>query len=176
MSKVLIVVDMQNDFVHGVLSTPEAKSIIPNVEAKLRQYYESDSPIIFTMDTHDTSYLESLEGKHLPVEHCIYGCDGWKIIPEFQGYANMADKVLKKYSFAYDDWDYEFKNGRSIESFEFVGVCTDICVISNVLALKAHYPDIPIIVDASCCAGSTPENHCMALRIMKSCHIDIINE
>lgn len=177
MSKVLIVVDMQNDFVYGSLGTKEARAIIPSIESKVRQYSESeDGRIAFTSDTHDHDYLSSMEGKHLPVEHCIFGSNGWRIIDELFGYATNADHYCNKQTFGYDDWEYEFRNDRSIESFEIVGVCTDICVISNALILKSIYPEIPIIVDASCCAGSTPENHCMALRIMKSCHIDIINE
>ena len=175
--KYLIVVDMQNDFVYGSLGTEEARAIVPSIESKIRQYSESEGTFItFTKDCHWADYLETQEGKHLPVPHCLVGSDGHQIIPEFKGYAQYENHIINKRTFGYDDWEHEFGNGRSIESFEIVGVCTDICVISNALILKSIYPEIPIVVDASCCAGTTPKNHRAALRVMKSCQIDIINE
>ena len=175
--KYLIVVDMQNDFVYGALGTEEARSIVPNIESKIRQYADGEGVFFrFTCDTHFGDYLETQEGKRLPVSHCIIGSNGWNIIPELIGYSKVYGKAVNKIGFGYDDWDHEFGDGHGIESFELVGVCTDICVVSNALILKSLYPEIEIIVDASCCAGTTPENHRAALQVMKSCQINIINE
>lgn len=175
--KYLIVVDMQNDFVYGSLGTKEARAIVPSIELKICQYSENeDGRIAFTTDTHSHDYLSTLEGKYLPIEHCIFGSNGWRIIDELFGYAMNADHHCNKQTFGYDDWEGVFANGRCIESIELIGVCTDICVVSNALILKSLYPEIPIIVDASCCAGTTPDNHRAALQVMKSCQIDIINE
>jgi len=177
MSKVLIVVDMQNDFVTGVLGTPEAQAIVPNVENKIRNYISNDQLLYFTRDTHWDDYMETQEGQKLPVPHCIMGSNGWNIIPELHGYEKYADmKCLNKKAFGYDYWEEVFGTGSGIESIELVGVCTDICVVSNALILKALYPEIPITVDASCCAGTTLENHKAALQVMKCCQINVIGE
>ena len=180
MSKILIVVDMQNDFVTGPLGTPEARNIVPNVLEKIQHYLKKEeNAVIFTRDTHDSFYMETQEGKHLPVPHCIFKTEGWHIIPELNGYANEHCFVVNKSAFGHNYWEYvfDFEENRSflpIESIELVGVCTDICVISNALILKSDYPETPIIVDSSCCAGTTPENHRAALQVMKSCQIEVI--
>lgn len=179
MSKVLIVVDMQNDFVTGPLGTPEARGIVPNIQEKIQHYLKNEEGIvIFTRDTHDRFYMETQEGKHLPIPHCIFGTKGWNIIPELDGYTHNSF-ILNKDTFGNDYWEDVFDirtNNVSfpIESIELIGVCTDICVITNALILKTIYPEIPIIVDASCCAGTSPENHKAALQVMKSCQIEVI--
>lgn len=174
MRKVLIVVDMQNDFVHGVLGSAEAKAIIPNVVEKIRSVGAEDK-VILTRDTHYTDYMNSLEGKYLPIEHCIKGTEGWQIIPELLDLE--ANGVVNKYTFGCRDWPdiFELEDIDELE-FELCGVCTDICVVSNALALRMFYPDAKITVDASCCAGVTPEKHKAALEVMKSCQIEVINE
>ena len=173
--KVLIVVDMQNDFIDGALGTPEAVAIVPNVKKKVEEYRENKDVVIFTRDTHHARYLETSEGKHLPVEHCIAFSHGWEITPEL---ANYTRYIVNKGTFGYSGWAeyggvYNFVGAKSIE---LVGLCTDICVISNAMILKSIFPEVPIIVDASCCAGVTPESHKNALEAMKMCQIEIIGE
>lgn len=166
--KTLIVVDMQNDFISGPLGTKEAQAIVPNVKKKIEEYKARGDEIIFTRDTHDENYLETNEGKHLPIEHCIDGTYGWQIADGLE----VADSLyINKYSFGYQHWKY-----YSFESIELVGLCTDICVVSNALILKSTFPNIDITVDASCCAGVTPEKHKAALEVMKSCQINVIGE
>lgn len=174
--KTLIVIDMQNDFITGSLGTPEAQAIVPNVKKKIEGYRKNGYKIIFTRDTHGMFYLDTAEGKKLPVEHCIKDTDGWQI-----GIEVTPDnyKFIDKTSFGYADWkeifpDYYYKSGN--DKIELIGVCSDICVISNALILKAAYPEVDITVDASCCAGSTPEKHKAALDVMKSCQINVIGE
>ena len=178
MHKVLIVVDMQNDFINGSLGSPEAQAIVPYVENKILEYlnHDTEDDIYFTRDTHGEYYLSTLEGKNLPVKHCTYGTYGWQIISELHEYGNRSDYIINKYTFGYDNWENVIGNSENIESIELVGVCTDICVVSNALILKALYPEVEIIVDASCCAGTTPEAHQAALRVMQSCQIAVIGE
>lgn len=169
MKKTLIVIDMQNDFITGSLGTKEAQAIIPNVKKKIEEYKARGDEIIFTRDTHKSDYLNTNEGKHLPVKHCIEGTYGWIIADE----VNYPEyKHINKKTFGYTLWDYE----DDFEEIEIVGLCTDICVVSNALILKAFYPEINITVDASCCAGVTPESHKAALTIMKMCQINVIGE
>ena len=171
MKKVLVVVDMQNDFVNGCLGSDEARSILPNVKNKISEYQANGDTIIFTRDTHDENYLQSQEGKYLPVPHCISGTDGWKIV---DGLEVENSSYIDKPNFGWTHWD---TNGfDDTDEIELIGVCTDICVVSNALILKAMYPETHITVDASCCAGVTPETHNAALVTMKSCQIDVINE
>lgn len=171
--KTLIVVDMQHDFIDGVLGTPEAVAIIPNVQKKIDEYIAENGNVIFTRDTHFEDYLSTQEGEKLPVKHCIWRTPGWCIHKEIQSQYGTA--VIDKHTFGFDDWG-AYCDILDVESIEVAGVCTDICVISNVLALKASYPDAEITVDASCCAGTTPENHKAALQVMKCCQVNIINE
>lgn len=175
MNKVLIVVDMQNDFVTGSLGSKEAIKIVPNVVNKVESYIKNNNPIIFTRDTHNEDYLETLEGEKLPVEHCIYDTDGWKIIPELEDLAKSYkfSWVLNKSTFGYRLWNQKLYSNDEVE---LIGLCTDICVVSNALAIRMFFPDMKITVDASCCAGSTPEKHKAALEVMKSCQIDVIGE
>ena len=166
MKKTLIVVDMQNDFIDGSLGTKEAEAIVENVRQKIGQYRDAGDEIIFTRDTHQKNYLETNEGRHLPVEHCIEGTEGWKIA---EGLEVPGAIYVNKSGFGYTDWkDYQ------LEDVEIVGLCTDICVVSNALIIKALYPEIRVSVDAPCCAGVTPESHDAALTTMKMCQIDIV--
>lgn len=168
MGKVLIVVDMQNDFVDGTLGTKEAVQIVPAVIEKVKKAVKNNDSIIFTKDTHYNNYLETNEGKNLPVKHCIEGSTGWEIVPGLAGYAK---KVVVKNTFGSTSLPEEVKD---YDEIELVGLCTDICVISNALLLKAFFPEKDISVDASCCAGVTPRSHENALEAMKMCQIKII--
>ena len=181
--KVLVVVDMQNDFVTGVLGTLEAQSIVPNVVKKIEEFCKEDKHniIFFTQDTHDENYLETEEGKNLPVAHCIKKTEGWDLIPEFEKFmARFKFNMIRKETFGSDDLGYRLENldgDIDIESVELIGVCTDICVISNAIIAKSALPNVPIYIDASCCAGVTPEAHDKAIDLMKnSLQIHILNE
>ncbi len=176
MKKILVVVDMQKDFVDGSLGTVEAVAIVPKVVKKINEF---EGDIFVTYDTHYENYMDTREGKMLPVPHCIKGTDGWKLDANVAealkdkeytevekitfGSVELPDMILK----AVGDDDF---------SIELVGLCTDICVVSNTLILKANYPEKDIIVDASCCAGVTPESHSAALATMKMCQINVIGE
>ena len=166
--KTLIVVDMQKDFVDGSLGTKEAEGIVSKVAGKIKEARNAGDQIIFTRDTHQAYYLNTQEGKKLPVEHCIEGSDGWQIVKELE--VKQEDAVINKVTFGYC-WSADLIKGDEIE---LVGLCTDICVISNALGLKAVLPEVPIIVDASCCAGVTPASHKNALEAMKMCQISIV--
>ena len=168
MKKTLIVIDMQKDFIDGSLGTKEAVSIVDKVKQKIKQYKEAGEQIIYTRDTHPENYLETREGKYLPVVHCVKGSEGWLIPEELRV---EGCEVIDKPSFGYTGWEkYDF------EEIEIIGLCTDICVVSNALMLKALYPEIKITVDASCCAGVTVESHRAALLTMKMCQIEIRGE
>lgn len=168
MGKTLIVVDMQNDFITGSLGTKEAQDIVQKVKDKITEYQKRGDEIIFTRDTHQTDYLNTPEGKKLPVEHCIEGTNGWQIA---DGLEVDGAVYINKPTFGWTHW-----NDRTFEEIEMVGLCTDICVVSNALILKATFPDVEITVDASCCAGVTPETHIAALKTMKMCQINVISE
>lgn len=176
MRKVLIVIDMQNDFIDGSLGTPEAQAIIPNVKKKIEEYRKRGNEVMFTRDTHSTNYLDTNEGQHLPIEHCIVGTDGWNIHKDLV--VSPYEYVVNKGTFGFTDWyDWIYWKDRSVDlELELVGLCTDICVVSNALILKAIYPEANITVDASCCAGVTPESHSAALTTMKMCQINVIGE
>ena len=167
MSKAIIVVDMQNDFVTGALGTKEAQEMLPRLVAKLEKVViEKSADTIFTQDTHKEDYLQTQEGKFLPVVHCIKGTEGWEIVPELQKIIPHARIVIEKKAFGSTRLPSLLK---PYEEVEFVGVCTDICVVSNALLLKAFYPEQLVSVDAACCAGTTPEAHQKALDVMKNC-------
>ena len=168
MKKTLIVVDMQKDFIDGSLGTKEAVAIVNNVKKKIKEYQENGDEIIFTRDTHQTDYLNTNEGKHLPVEHCIEGTEGWKIREELEVQGAI---YINKPTFGYLNWD-EY----NLEEVELVGLCTDICVVSNALIIKAMYPEIKVTVDASCCAGVTSESHAAALTTMRMCQVEVIGD
>lgn len=169
--KVLVVVDMQNDFIDGALGTKEAVAIVENVKNKIAAYAANSDRIIFTRDTHQENYLETSEGKKLPVVHCIEGTDGWQIA---DGLDDETYLHIDKPNFGWLGWNSIDMQG--VDEIELVGLCTDICVVSNALILKATYPDIPLKVDASCCAGVTPATHKAALETMKMCQVDVYGE
>ncbi len=168
MKKTLIVVDMQKDFIDGSLGTAEAQAIVEKVKAKIEEYAKEGSEIIYTRDTHGENYLETPEGKKLPVVHCVKGTAGWKIA---DGLYMENSEIIDKPSFGWTNW-----GGRDFEEIQLIGLCTDICVVSNALILKALYPEAQISVDADCCAGVTPDTHNAALTTMKMCQIDVIGE
>ena len=184
--KALIIIDMQNDFIDGALGTPEAQAIVPNVVEKLKAHQYTDTVVLFTKDTHKENYLDTSEGKKLPVPHCIEGTPGWSIIKpihdEFKndGYITYSSrKVIKGRILKPTFGSFELLNvldNIDLDEIELCGVCTDICVISNALLIKNFFPDVKVTVDASCCAGVTPEKHAAALEVMKSCQIDVIGE
>lgn len=163
--KALIVIDMQNDFVIDALGTKEAQAIVPNIQDKIKKYREENDTIIFTRDTHFKNYLYTNEGRHLPVPHCIKGTNGWEIIKELD---TTDCEIIDKESFGWIGW-----NKFPFDEVELVGVCTDICVVSNALILKAQFPEMEVLVDSSCCAGVTPESHEAALLTMKMCQIKV---
>lgn len=177
MKKTLIVIDMQNDFVTGVLGSKEAVAILPNVKKKINEHIAAGHEVIFTRDTHGDGYLETNEGKHLPVTHCIEDTHGWEIV---DGLCPESCLIIDKPTFGWTEWwtlkgMFGASAGEHCE-IEIIGVCTDICVVSNALILKAYFPETNITVDASCCAGVTPESHAAALATMKSCQINVIGE
>lgn len=173
--QILIVVDMQNDFITGTLGTKEAQAIVQKVVEKISTF---EGDVYFTMDTHDETYETSQEGKALPVVHCQEGTEGWQLAPQIIAAAPVdPEKIYCKGQFGSvelaEDLQY-LHEVEPIDSIELVGLCTDICVVSNALVLKAFLPEVPIIVDSACCAGVTPEKHEAALETMKSCQIHVI--
>lgn len=171
--KVLVVVDMQNDFIHGTLGSKEAVEILPIVQKKILEYRQHGFPVVFTRDTHHENYLETQEGKNLPVPHCIYNTKGWEIASQLNV---AASKVVNKPTFGSMELVQYIGTQYPEMEIEIVGLCTDICVISNAIILKASFPETKITVDASCCAGVTPGTHKNALEAMKLCQISIVNE
>ena len=174
MRKILVVVDMQNDFIDAALGTPEAVAIVDAVKEKISSYPVKD--VIATMDTHGENYMESQEGRNLPVMHCIKGTDGWRIRPDIAELLDGA-KIYEKPTFGSTALAADLKALSETEEIELelVGLCTDICVVSNALLLKANMPEVKISVDAACCAGVTPEKHLAALETMRSCQIYVTN-
>ena len=167
--KYLIVVDMQTDFITGSLGSDAAEAIVSAVVDKVKKF---DGNVIFTRDTHFEDYLQTQEGRNLPVEHCIKNTDGWQICDELKPYANI---VVDKVTFGSIDLPDIIKNfGENIEKIELCGLCTDICVFSNAMILKAAFPEVPIAVDSECCAGVSKENHNTALDAMRAVQIEVI--
>ena len=178
MNKFLVVIDMQNDFITGSLGSEMAQAIVPNVKNKIEECCKDNYFIFFTKDTHGDNYLDTLEGKYLPVKHCIHETDGWntpKELYDIDGLKFAYNYLLvSKKTFGFDGWkDYIKENDLS--EIQICGLCTDICVISNALILRANFPNSKIICDASCCAGTTIEKHNSALDVMESCQIEVIN-
>lgn len=189
MFKILACIDLQNDFIDGTLGTKEAVAIVPNVVRKLENTNMRETLVLFTKDTHYSDYLNTLEGKYLPVPHCIENTPGWSINKEISSVVDntvsklvcSTDKIknsrIYKNTFGSDDLrEFLVAHKDDIEEIEFCGLCTDICVVSNVLMARQTLPNTKIVVDASCCAGVTPEKHLAALEVMKSCQIEVVNE
>lgn len=170
MKKALVIVDLQNDFIDGALGTKEAQEMLVRLEKKLEKAHAAGTALFFTMDTHGEDYLSTQEGERLPVPHCIRGTKGWEIADTLQPFVQEAAAVIEKPSFGSTELPAALKD---YDEIELVGLCTDICVISNTLLLKAFYPEKRISVDASCCAGVTVESHENALCAMKMCQVDI---
>ena len=168
--KVLVVVDMQNDFIDGALGTREAVAIVPYVKDVIETF---DGKVLFTRDTHFENYLASQEGKNLPVPHCIQGTHGWQIREELD--ALRRTEPIDKLTFGSIDLPVAIASIPDVESVTLLGLCTDICVISNAMFLKAHFPELPVFVDAKGSAGVTPESHRRALDAMRMCQIGILN-
>ena len=174
MKKILVVVDMQKDFVDGALGTKEAVEIVPNVVEKINSF---DGEIFVTYDTHFENYMQSAEGKKLPVAHCIKGTDGWQLDKNVQSaLEKKCYTAVEKLTFGSVNLPELIKNIVGDEKFtiELIGLCTDICVVSNALLLKANFPECEITVDSKCCAGVTPKTHEDALSTMKMCQINVI--
>lgn len=179
MKKILIVIDMQKDFVDGVLGTPEAAAIVPAVVRKIEAYAANGDPVIVTQDTHQGNYLDTQEGRYLPIAHCVENTAGWQLDPRVAG-ALPADTVyINKPTFGSTELverigSYVREFGQTGVQVELVGLCTDICVVSNALLLKAFYYEMPISLDSACCAGVTPGSHEAALATMRSCQIQVL--
>ena len=174
MQDILIVVDMQNDFIDGALGTAEAVAIVPKVAEKVRDF---KGTVIFTRDTHGESYMQTQEGRNLPVPHCIKGSRGWEVCPALEPL--RTGLTIDKPTFGSAELGkvlLELDAKEPVGSITLVGLCTDICVISNAMIAKAFLPEVPVTVDAACCAGVTPESHRNALNAMKMCQVRIENE
>ena len=167
--KVLCVIDMQNDFIDGALGTKEAEAIVENVKAKIELYRKNGDTVIFTRDTHSEDYMNTQEGKNLPVPHCIKGSKGWEVSEKLD---TASDKIIDKPTFGSFELAEYISTLADVDEIELIGLCTDICVISNAMILKARFTETPIKVDSTCCAGVTPESHTNALGAMKMCQIN----
>lgn len=167
--KLLVVIDMQNDFITGALGNKECQAVVPAVTAKVKSA-EGNADIVYTFDTHTEDYMNTQEGRNLPVKHCIKPDNGWKLIPELEGI--KAVRSFEKPTFGSIELAEWIKENGYTE-VELIGVCTDICVISNAMTIRAVNPEVVISVDAKCCAGVTPESHANALAAMKACQIQV---
>ena len=170
--KCLVVIDVQNDFVSGSLGTPEAQAMLPRLEEKLRGF---EGCVWMTLDTHGADYMDTQEGKHLPVPHCVRETEGWQLAGELGKLAeSLGAGIVEKPTFGSEELVASLKalyEAGELESIELVGLCTDICVVSNALMLKAAMPELPMSVDSACCAGVTPQKHEAALEVMRSCQV-----
>ncbi len=169
MAKVLVVVDMQNDFIDGALGTPEAQAIVPYVRQAIADF---DGVVLFTRDTHQENYMDTQEGHNLPVPHCIQGTEGWQIRSELEELRRT--QAIDKVTFGSTELVKVLAELGDIDSITFMGLCTDICVISNAMVVKAFYPEVPLLVDSRGCAGVTPASHENALEAMKMCQIKVL--
>ena len=186
--RVLVIVDAQVDFVNGSLGSLAAQSVVPHIRERAKEFADGNTLILLTKDTHDEDYLKTLEGYYLPIEHCKDMTPGWSLVKPVStltdGYSNFLiysdeevriSRVLKNTFGSIKLCEILKKYEREIESITFMGFCTDVCVVSNALMARTYLPNTPIIVDASCCAGTTLEKHLAALEVMKSCQIDVIH-
>ena len=169
--KYLIVVDMQNDFIDGALGSSEAQAIVPYVREQIASF---DGKVLFTRDTHFADYMQTQEGRKLPVPHCIKDTHGWQIHPDLE--ALRVTEPIDKITFGAKELPEQLQKEENIESVTFMGLCTDICVISNAMLVKAFLPEVPLLVDAKGCAGVTPASHDTALAAMKAVQVTILND
>ncbi len=175
MSKnVLAVIDMQNDFIDGALGTKEAQAIVGNVADCIKNAMDNGDEVVYTRDTHFENYMDTQEGKNLPVPHCIKGTAGWEIRDELKELQNADTKVFDKLTFGSVELAAYLKTVDGLESVTLIGLCTDICVISNAMVIKANLPEVVIKVVENCCAGVTPQSHKNALEAMKMCQVKVI--
>lgn len=183
MEQILVVVDMQNDFIDGALGTKEAVQIVPYVVDKIKAYKDQGNPIYFTKDTHEEDYLDTQEGRNLPVQHCIRGTKGWELHPQIEALSEELQStsdnpiIFEKGIFGAEVLAQTLREDikdPSQTEIELVGLCTDICVISNAILLKTYMPEVIVKVDGACCSGVTPQSHENALEAMKMCQIQII--
>ena len=174
--KVLVVIDMQKDFTTGALGNPETAAVVRNVADYIKRFRnkEKEYRIIATLDTHSENYMDTQEGRRLPVPHCIRGTDGWQLEDIVEKALDDDCIKLEKVTFGAIDLSFAVGRDEDIEEIQIIGVCTDICVISNAMILKAAFPEVPVKIIADCCAGVTPESHKNALEAMKVCQMDII--
>ena len=181
MTDMLIVVDMQRDFISGSLGSAEARAIVPAVATRIRRAAEEGTQVVFTLDTHDADYMETREGRFLPVPHCIQGSEGWALEPEIARECKRGMISFEKPTFGSTALAHHVAaaagakgcvNGKGL-CVELCGVCTDICVVSNALLLKAALPEADIMVDSALCAGVTPEKHAAALETLRSCQVEV---
>lgn len=173
MKKALLVIDMQNDFITGVLGNNECRAVVQQVVKRVQEAIEEGTDIIFSQDTHQEGYLSTQEGRKLPVPHCIKDTDGWEIIPELAETAVRKGIVFTKETFG-STTIAEYVKAHNYDEVELIGVCTDICVISNAMIIKAFNPELEIFIRESCCAGVTPQSHQTAIEAMKACQINIL--
>lgn len=172
--KALVVIDMQHDFVEGVLGTPEAQAIVDDVVQKIKQSRANGDMIYFTLDTHNNNYLNTEEGRNLPVPHCVKGTEGHRLLPEIDELSSREDIIIEKAAFASPQLAKSIAGkGGEIDEVELIGLCTDICVISNAMLIKAYSPETPVSVIRKLCAGATPQGHENALQAMKTAHVHI---
>lgn len=176
MNKLLVVIDMQNDFINGALGTAEATRIVDNVVDKIKTF---DGDVVYTKDSHTADYLKTHEGRKLPVQHCLKGTDGWRLHPDIEKlFLDKQCRGFEKFGFGSKElplWiEKNYPDG--LDEIVLVGLCTDACIITNAMTLKTFFPETEITVDASCCAGISPEGHNTALCSMKTCQINVINE
>ena len=183
MSKLLVVVDMQNDFIDGALGTKEAQSIVPNVVKKIEECRKNGDDVFFTKDTHFFNYMKTEEGKNLPVEHCINRTNGWEICDALKPYVDNLHTFTKE-TFGSLDLGVYLDEGflspisydKSYDEIVLIGVCTGVCVLSQAVMCKSAQPNAHIVVDAACCACVTPHSHDVAIEAMKTLQIEIRNE
>ncbi len=177
LNKLLVVVDMQNDFLFDALENKAGTAIIPQMRDKIRAYREEGHTVVFTRDTHFENYMETEEGKNLPVPHCIKGTHGWEITDYLKEFIKEDTEVFDKVTLGSDAlYNYLDNHGHEFDVIELVGVCTDICVIANAVLAKTACPNAHIVVDASLCAGVTPESHDTALKAMESLQIEVTHK
>ncbi len=174
--KVFIVIDMQNDFISGALGNPETLAAVAPMTEKVKEKIAEGIEILYTLDTHFENYADTQEGRNLPVPHCIKGTEGHRLIPELMEIINDESRAVEKTTFGSNELPQRIMDicGGVPDEIELAGVCTDICVISNAMILKAFFPETEIIVNSRCCAGVTPESHNRALETMKMCQITVI--
>lgn len=170
MKNCLIVIDMQNDFITGSLGSKEAETIVPRVKERIEKAIADSEDIYFTKDTHYENYMDTKEGEFLPVKHCIEGTSGHDICDELKPYEKKAKGIFTKNTFGYKDFPNYLAD---YDKITIIGLCTDICVVSNAMLIKAFYPEKNIMVEKDLCAGTSVENHNAALKVMKACHIVI---